>query len=132
VRIASILALALFCSALPDAQAPQPGPDAATIQRGKLAYVTWCTPCHGSNPAGRGRFGGTGFPGTDALAVKYRGRQPPVPAALEQRSDLTSATIKLVVRQGVSVMPFFRKTEISDTDLDALIAYLLSLRPATR
>jgi hypothetical protein len=28
------------------------------------------------------------------------------------------------VRHGVSVMPFLRKTEISDADLDALAAYL--------
>lgn len=31
---------------------------------------------------------------------------------------------KTFVRQGVSVMLFFRKTEISDADLDALAAYL--------
>jgi mono/diheme cytochrome c family protein len=29
-----------------------------------------------------------------------------------------------VVRRGVSIMPFFRKTEISDADLQALAAYL--------
>jgi hypothetical protein len=29
-----------------------------------------------------------------------------------------------MVRDGISVMPFFRKTEISDADLDALTAYL--------
>jgi hypothetical protein len=28
------------------------------------------------------------------------------------------------VRTGVSVMPFFRKTEISDAELDALSKYL--------
>jgi mono/diheme cytochrome c family protein len=28
------------------------------------------------------------------------------------------------VRNGVYVMPFFRKTEISDAELDALVAYL--------
>jgi hypothetical protein len=31
---------------------------------------------------------------------------------------------KAFVRKGVSVMPFFRKTEIGDADLDALAAYL--------
>jgi (+)-pinoresinol hydroxylase len=28
------------------------------------------------------------------------------------------------VRNGVTIMPFFRKTEISDEELDALAAYL--------
>jgi hypothetical protein len=28
------------------------------------------------------------------------------------------------VRNGITIMPFFRKTEVSDSDLDALIAYL--------
>ena len=32
--------------------------------------------------------------------------------------------VKAVVRTGVSVMPFFRKTEVSDADLNALAAYL--------
>jgi hypothetical protein len=34
------------------------------------------------------------------------------------------------VRNGVSIMPFFRKTEISDADLDAIGRYL-TRRPAT-
>jgi hypothetical protein len=37
---------------------------------------------------------------------------------------LTPQTIKFFVRQGVSVMAPFRKTEIADADLDAMIAYL--------
>jgi (+)-pinoresinol hydroxylase len=32
--------------------------------------------------------------------------------------------VKTIVRQGVSFMPQFRKTEISDADLDALAVYL--------
>ena len=31
---------------------------------------------------------------------------------------------KFFVRKGVSIMPFFRKTEVTDADLDALAAYL--------
>jgi len=104
--------------------------DAATVDRGKTVYQKWCTPCHGSNPTGRGRFGGTGFPGTDALAVKYKGRNPAIPSLLEERTDLSPAAIKLFVRQGVSVMPFFRKTEIGDADLADLTAYLTRNRAA--
>jgi (+)-pinoresinol hydroxylase len=32
--------------------------------------------------------------------------------------------VKLFVRQGITIMPFFRKTEISDAQLDAIAAYL--------
>ena len=40
------------------------------------------------------------------------------------RTDLTPQSIKFFVRKGVSVMAPFRKTEITDADLDALAAYL--------
>jgi mono/diheme cytochrome c family protein len=70
------------------------------------------------------------MPGTAALAAKYKGRQPAVAAVLEDRSDLTPQSIRFFVRQGVSVMAPFRKTEITDADLDALAAYLT--RPKAR
>ena len=60
-------------------------------------------------------------PGSLALQRKYRGN---VPAILEQRSDLPPAYITQVVRHGISFMPSFRKTEISDADLALLAAYL--------
>lgn len=56
-----------------------------------------------------------------ALQRKYQGQ---IPALLEQRSDLTPEYVGLVVRQGISFMPSFRKTEISDADLALLSAYL--------
>ena len=46
------------------------------------------------------------------------------PGALEQRTDLTPSAVRLAVRKGAFSMPFFRKTEISDAELDALAAYL--------
>ena len=42
----------------------------------------------------------------------------------EERTDLQPAFVKSVVRHGIQAMPFFRKTEISDPDLDAIAAYL--------
>ncbi len=89
--------------------------DEVTLQRGAAVYQNWCAPCHS---AGRGN------PGTAALAAKYKSRQPAVPSVLTERTDLTPQTIKFFVRQGVSVMAPFRKTEITDADLDAMIAYL--------
>lgn len=86
--------------------------DAAMIARGGEVFQKWCAPCHGKGP---------GYPGTTALAALYQGKKPPV---LEERTDLTPEVVKHFVRTGVSVMPFFRKTEISDADLEALAAYL--------
>lgn len=56
-----------------------------------------------------------------ALQAKYKGA---VPALLEKRTDLTPPLIKMYVRNGLTVMPNFRKTEISDSELDAIAAYL--------
>lgn len=87
------------------------GADEATIQHGKEVFDYWCATCHGEGA----------LPGTVALQTKYKGSKP---AMLSERTDLTPPVTKVFVRKGVSIMPFFRKTEISDADLDALAAYL--------
>jgi len=86
--------------------------DASTLEHGAQVFDKWCMPCHGH---------GDQFPGTVALATKYQNK---LPGALQDRTDLAPDFVKAVVRTGVSVMPFFRKTEVSDADLDALAAYL--------
>lgn len=86
--------------------------DEAQIQAGKQIYEYWCWNCHGE---------GVGKPGTVALDTKYKGAKP---AILDQRTDLTPQITKYFVRHGVSIMPFFRKTEITDKQLEALAAYL--------
>ncbi len=98
-------------------------PTDAKLKRGQEVYKHWCWDCHGT---------GSGKPGTSALEAKYKGTRP---ADLEERSDLTPAVTKAFVRNGVSIMPIFRKTEISNTDLDALAAYLarnIKARSATK
>jgi mono/diheme cytochrome c family protein len=85
-------------------------------QKGRDVFERWCMACHG---------GGQDKPGTVALAAKYKGS---LPARLEERTDLTPDVTKFFVRNGVSIMPPFRKTEISDADLDALAAYLARKR----
>jgi (+)-pinoresinol hydroxylase len=82
------------------------------VRRGQQVYQKWCSPCHAP---------GANMPGTAALQFHYNGSKP---AVLEERTDLTPAMVKGVVRNGVYVMPRFRKTEISDTELDAVAAYL--------
>jgi (+)-pinoresinol hydroxylase len=94
------------------------GAEVAVIERGNQLYQYWCATCHGSGP---GMLGPGTLPGTHALALRYKGALPPV---LEDRTDLNDVLIKTVVRKGVVAMPFFRRTEISDADLDAIVAYL--------
>jgi len=90
---------------LPIAASAQSG-----AERGREVYQKWCTPCHGT---------GLGKPGTSAAAA--HGAEP---AVLEQRTDLTPKMIETAVRNGVNFMPRFRKTEISNADLAAVVAYL--------
>ena len=85
----------------------------APADTGKKVYDYWCATCHGP---------GRGKPGTIALAAKYKGGDRP--ALLADRTDLTVQGIRFFVRNGISIMPMFRKTEISDADLDAMAAYL--------
>jgi mono/diheme cytochrome c family protein len=84
---------------------------------GYVQFQLACSVCHGTGP---------GKPGTSALAAKYKGATP---ALLEERTDLNPAYIKQVVRQGLYVMPFFRKTELSDADLNTIVTYLTRKRP---
>jgi mono/diheme cytochrome c family protein len=108
-RTAMLLGLSLMMTSATFAS-PGASPDQDQIDRGHKVYDKWCFPCHGT---------GVGKPGTDSLAA--RGQKP---AVLEERTDLTAPMIKQFVRHGVLFMPMFRKTEISDAELDAICAYL--------
>jgi (+)-pinoresinol hydroxylase len=100
--------------------------DAAAIARGKVKFTQTCAPCHGTD---RGDFGRAMLPGTDALRIKYQGK---LPAALEQRTDLTPAVIKAYVRTGTWSMPPFRKTELGDAQIDEISAYIAATARASR
>jgi (+)-pinoresinol hydroxylase len=93
-------------------------PDEALAARGRELFAYWCVPCHGP---GIGNNGAPYLPGEGALRAKYKGA---LPALLQERTDMTSEFVKTFVREGITIMPFFRKTEISDRDLDAIVAYL--------
>ena len=86
--------------------------DATAVKAGDAVFQKWCAPCHGR---------GADKPGTTALQALYKGTKP---AELEDRTDMTPEFVKMYVRHGVSIMPPFRKTEVSDADLAALTAYL--------
>ena len=86
---------------------------------GKQVFDRWCAACHADSVRA---------PGTVALAAKY-GKD--MPAALELRDNLTPEVVQMFVRNGVSIMPRFRKTEITDAELAELGRYL-SGSPAQR
>jgi mono/diheme cytochrome c family protein len=83
------------------------------VERGAAVFNNWCSACHSREPQNA--------PGTTSLQAKYQGS---VPAALEDRRDLTPDLVKFFVRNGVAMMAPLRKTEVSDADLEALAAYL--------
>jgi mono/diheme cytochrome c family protein len=76
--------------------------DDPQLSRGRVVFMHTCNQCHVGGGPGLG-------PGIN---------DKPLPAA----------AIKLQVREGLGTMPSFPKEEISDTDLDAVVKYLLVLR----
>jgi len=115
-RTAALVAVAV-------AAASAAAQDAAQVENGRALYEYWCAPCHGP---GIGNNGAQHLPGTDALRVKYRGA---LPALLTERTDMAADLVKTYVRQGITVMPFFRKTEIDERELEAIAAYLTRNNP---
>ncbi len=92
--------------------------DSAIAEKGEGVFQHMCAPCHG---AGADATGMPVLPGSYSLQLKYNGAKP---AFLEQRSDLPAAVIKTFVRHGIASMPPFRKSEVTDQDIDAIAAYL--------
>lgn len=84
----------------------------AAAERGEAVYDHWCAPCHAEGP---------GHPGTQSLEVKYRGE---LPSVLTEREDLTPEFVRTMVREGILMMAPFRKTEVTDAELDAIAVYL--------
>lgn len=85
------------------------GTDKQVPEPGQAIYRQYCGDCHDD---------GEGHPGTMRLAVRLDN------AVLRTRVDLSPAYVKWVVRNGYQMMPPFRPTEIADSDLDALAAYV--------
>ncbi len=81
-------------TATPDDTAQPPGP---SVTNGETVYTANCGGCHG--------YAGTQIPGVDLKAK-------------------TDAEITAAVRQGVSYMPAFDTTSVSDTALADLIAFI--------
>jgi mono/diheme cytochrome c family protein len=81
---------------------------------GKEVYDHWCIHCHAP-----------GVWGTNRLARRMDRDH----SVLENRTDLTVAGVRAVIRMGIGSMPALRRTEISDADAAAIAAYLTRPRP---
>ena len=112
MRAAAVLRAALLGGLCQAGLAAQAADDPALKAAGKAVFDKWCAGCHAAGPR---------MPGTASLAAKYGDT---LPAALEERDNLNPAIVRYFVRNGILVMPSFRKTEITDAELDALGAYL--------
>ncbi|MEL7536568.1 MAG: cytochrome c [Pseudomonadota bacterium] len=95
--------------------------DAKGLARGEQVYNQWCAICHAD---------GVGMAGTDSLRRRYKMAEiTGVSPVLTERTDLTPEFVIYMVRQGVKSMPYFRKTEISDADLELVGAFLAQKNP---
>ena len=79
---------------------------------GEKIFIDKCEYCHGDGPQ-KG--------GTHTLGARY---QDALPALLTERTNLTPEYIRAVVRNWTNGMAAFRPSEITDSELEALIAYL--------
>ena len=81
------------------------------VERGHQVYDDWCAICHA--------------PGEGATRILEERYQGALPAVVDQRTDLPAELIVARVRTWVAPqMPPFRQSEVSDADLEAVIAYL--------
>ena len=103
IALAAAISVMVLAAASPGTSAEMTRPD------GKTAFDAACRPCHG--PVG---------PGTYMLERRV-GKDH---ALLTERDDLTGDYIRAVVRNGLNGMLAYRKTEVTDAELDAIIGYL--------
>ena len=84
---------------------------ASAETEGQRVFNKWCAGCHADSPFA---------PGT----IQLKQIRSPELVLIEQRTDLSAAYIRHLVRKGFAGMPSFRRTEISNIELDALITHL--------
>jgi len=78
-------------------------------QQGRHLYNHLCVYCHSP-----------GVWGTNRLSKRMDEEH----AVLENRTELSAGAIQTIVRKGIGSMPPLRKSELSDSDLSAIAAYL--------
>ena len=109
--ILAALAFTPFALALSSAGAVHAAdaPLSAQQQQGQTLFRNSCFYCHSEKVWG---------------TLSLERRRPNGDALLEKRTDLTPDFVRTVVRNGLGSMPAYRRTELNDTDVDAIIAYL--------
>lgn len=123
-------ALALTATALWAQEGPR-GPAAPVVRLvkadlpGRTVFEHQCAPCHG---AGHGTDGAPVLPAVAALQRRYNGDPSPL---LELRPEIEADYVRLFVRNGVGAMPAFRKSELTDTQVDQIAAYLRATAKAS-
>lgn len=80
--------------------------------QGRDVYGEYCADCHD---------GGQGRPGTMQLAARSGAER----SILLSRTDLSPEFVISTVRNGLQMMPPFRPTEITDSELVALAQYVV-------
>ncbi len=106
-RITAIASLLILLFAYGGAAAQD-----SALELGERIYVDKCEYCHGA---------GVQKGGTFVLEARYQGE---LPALLTERTNLTPEYITATLRTWTNGMAPFRPTEISDSELEALVAYL--------
>jgi mono/diheme cytochrome c family protein len=97
-------------------------------QAGAQIFEAQCAPCHGRPIAADGStiLGPDRLPilpASAGLAIKYRGSE--VSPYIEERPDLANAAVlRVFLRNGSLSMPPFRKSELPDSSIDAIAAYI--------
>ena len=86
--------------------------DTEDSSQGRDVYGEYCADCHD---------GGQGRPGTMQLAARSGVER----SILLSRTDLSSEFVISIVRNGLQMMPPFRPTEITDSELVALAQYVV-------
>ena len=84
----------------------------SALSLGERIYLDKCEYCHGD---------GVQKGGTFVLQARYEGA---LPALLTERTDLAPEYISAVLRTWTNGMATFRPTEISDSEMEALVAFL--------
>ncbi len=87
--------------------------DPVAQEQGRGIYVHYCADCHDA---------GEGHPGTMRLAARLDAGN----AVLTTRADLAPEYVKLIVRNGLGMMPAFRPSEVTDAELDVLAGYVVN------
>ena len=109
VRIVAAFAFATATSALVAPADAADSPLSSQQQQGQKLFRGTCFYCHSEKVWG---------------TLSLERRRPAGDALLEKRTDLTPDFVRTVVRNGVGSMPAYRRTELNDAEVNAIIAYL--------